>query len=81
METSAILFLPVHLELVRMNNFLTYLDKVYASFKYLQDFYRELSAAKVFVRPKIKIIESKELPRNLTTRVKATRNIFVTVVS
>ncbi|XP_076367346.1 uncharacterized protein LOC143255489 [Tachypleus tridentatus] len=54
------LFSPLHIKLGLMKQFITALDKKFAAFKYLRDFFPKLSEAKVkagvFVGPQIKKI-------------------------
>lgn len=79
-DLRKILFLPVHVEMVRMKIFTHISIRIMQASSIFKFSILNCLQQKFFIGPKIKIIESKELTRNLTTRVKATRNIFVTVV-
>ncbi|XP_058883872.1 uncharacterized protein LOC131737639 [Acipenser ruthenus] len=84
-DPRKVLMPPLHIKLGLMKQFVRALDKESAAFKYLQDFFPELSEAKVkagvFVGPQIKmILECNEFPKKLTSKEKAAWNSFVAVV-
>ena len=80
-----VLMPPLHIKLGLMKQFVTTRDKESAAFKYIQDFFRQLSEAKVkagvFVGPQIKkIMECKEFPKKLNRVEKAAWNTLVAMV-
>ena len=85
LDPKKVLFPPLHLKLGLMKQFVRALDKESPAFKYLQDFFPKLSAAKVeagvFIGPQIKkVIECKEFPKKLTRTERAAWDSFVAVV-
>ena len=84
-DPRKVLIPPLHIKLGLMKQFVTALDKESAAFNCIQDFFPQLSEAKVkagvFVGPQIKkIMECKEFPKKLTRVEKAAWNSFVSVV-
>lgn len=66
------MFPPLHLTLGFIKQFSTAIDKGYASFKYIKDFFpkRSIAKADVFVGSQIKIIMvCKELPKKISMTV------------
>ena len=74
-ETQKVLFPPMHIKLGLMKQFIPALDKKFAAFKYLQDFFPMLSKAKVktgiFIKLQIKkIMECTEFSKKLSKKKK-----------
>ncbi|XP_076326643.1 uncharacterized protein LOC143233815 isoform X1 [Tachypleus tridentatus] len=72
-DLQKVLFPPLYIKLGLMKQFVTALDKESAAFKYLRDFFPELSEAKVkadvFIGPQIKkILECTESPKKLSRK-------------
>ncbi|XP_076353274.1 uncharacterized protein LOC143248642 [Tachypleus tridentatus] len=72
-DLQKVLFPPLRIKLGLMKQFVTALDKVFAAFKYLRDFFPKLFEAKVkagvFVGPQIKkILECTEFPKKLNRK-------------
>ncbi|XP_076036895.1 uncharacterized protein LOC143022524 [Oratosquilla oratoria] len=85
LDPKKVLFPPLHLKLGLMKQFVRVLDKESPAFKFLQDVFPKLSAAKVeagvFIGPQIKkVMECKEFPKKLTRTERAAWDSFVAVV-
>jgi hypothetical protein len=85
-DPRKVLMPPLHIKLGLMKQFVTALDKEKAAFKFIQNFFPQLSEAKVkagvFVGPQIKkIMESNEFPKKLTKVQKEAWSSFVAVVN